>query len=80
VLAREYERGKKRGGGAAAMGHPLYVTRWGWGTGHGWHNAAARRGGRGASAAVGRHGVAGSGPAVALVGGALTGAARPVPK
>jgi hypothetical protein len=34
--------------------------------GHGWCHIAARRGGRGASVAVGRCGVAGGGPAMML--------------
>jgi hypothetical protein len=77
---REDERGKK--GGARRRWGTLYRRRGGVGDGprmvprggEVW-GAWDHRGGR----AV-RRGMADSGPAAALVGGTLTGAARPVPK
>jgi hypothetical protein len=48
-----------------------------WETGREQRHAAARRG---ASAAVGWHGMAGSGPTAVLVGGARTGYTQPVSK
>jgi hypothetical protein len=70
ALARDDEREKKRG--ARRLWGTLYRHNMagGWGMGRGRHHMAARRGG---SAAVVRRGVAGSGPAATLVGGARAG-------
>jgi hypothetical protein len=74
-------RGERKGG-HDGDGAPFIGDAVGWEMGHGWCHAAVRCGGawdhRGGWAV--RRGMADSGPAAALMGGALTGAARPVPK
>jgi hypothetical protein len=69
TLVREDERGKKKAG--------VTVMQWGVGTGQGRCHTVARRG---ASVAVGRHGVADSSLATALTAGARAGGARSVLK
>jgi hypothetical protein len=68
ALPRRQQREGEKGATVGRGG--FYNGTTGWGTGRGLHHAAMRGGeGRGASAAVGRHGVAGSGPPATLVGG-----------
>jgi hypothetical protein len=73
ALAMENERGKRKGVGVAWWRWSALCRRHGreWGTTRGWLYAEVRAGvGRGAAVAVGRRGVAGSGPAMVRAGGA----------